>query len=171
MVILTDTVTGQQFATRAGPESQSFSGSASNSSESASGGSVSASSGEGSSGGYGFGQIVAQYGTFDQTFRDPPGQILAYQDVGVIGRDFSESVANAIEFSNVTNQNEIPYFPLGLNSNSYASTFVESLIGSRPDPIRTVPSYDMGRPDPSLSYQPSSLINAGGGYTVGSIFH
>jgi RHS repeat-associated protein len=158
VVILTDTVTGQQYATRAGPESQSFSGSASNSSESSSGGSASASGGYGGSGGFGFGQIVAQTGTYGPTFRDPPSSIVTTQNVGTIPVDFSQAVADANNFASVTNSNTIPYWPLGPNSNAYASTFVESLTGTRPTPILSTPGWDMGSPSPNLTYGPTSLV-------------
>ena len=162
VVILTDTVTKQQFATRGGPASQGFFGSASNSGLSASGGSLSASNGNAGSGGVGFGQIVAQTGSFNSTFRDTPSAIVKRQEVGTISTDFADSVTSAINFAAVTNKNAIPYWPLGPNSNSYASTFVESLTGSRPTPIVTAPGYDLGKPSPSLSYSPSPLISAGG---------
>jgi RHS repeat-associated protein len=168
LVILTDTVTGQQFATRAGPQSQGFSGSASNSSQSSSGGSFSASSGNGGSGGYGFGRITAIAKPFNADFKDVPSAVHTIQNVGVIQRDFADVRANAIEFANVTNKNNIPYFPTGPNSNSYASTFVQSLTGSRPQPIVTAPGADMGRPSSSLSFKPSPFVsgNAGGGFLL-----
>jgi len=72
LVILTDTVTGQKFAVRGGPASQSLLGSVSNSGLSTSGGSLSASAGNGGSGGFGFGQINAEARPFDNNFRDPP---------------------------------------------------------------------------------------------------
>ncbi|MEW6401338.1 MAG: RHS repeat-associated core domain-containing protein [Chloroflexota bacterium] len=168
VVILTDTETGQQFATRGGPSAQGFSTSASDSVLSTSGGSLSASSGIGSSGGFGFGQIEAVVDVYNQDFRDPPAKIVSIQNVGIIERDFAESVANAFEFANVTNQNQIPYWPLGPNSNSYASTFVESLTGTRPQPILTAPGADFGRPSSNLSFTPSFLVNdaAGGGFVL-----
>jgi RHS repeat-associated protein len=147
LAILTDTVTGQAFATRGGPA---------------------VSSGNGGSGGYGFGQIEAVAAAFDTQFKDLPSKLVDMQYVGTIGRDFADSVGNAMEFANITNQNQIPYWPLGLNSNSYASTFVESLTGTRPTPILTAPSADYGRPSSSLSYTPSSFVNsaAGGGFVL-----
>ena len=160
VVILTDTVTGQQYATRAGPATQTFLGSGSASSESSSGGSLSASDGYGGSGGFGFGTIVAQSGPFGPTFRDPPSSVVYTQDVGTIPLDFSQAVADANNFVSVTNSNTIPYWVTGLNSNSYASTFVTSLTGSRPQPDLRAPGWDQGVPDPRLSYQPSQLINA-----------
>jgi len=168
LVILTDTVTGQQFATRGGPSSQSILGSASNSGLSASGGSLSASAGNGGSGGLGFGQINAESGIYDQTFRDSPSNVYTTQNVGTFSIDYSNAVNNAIEFSNVTNQNSIPYFPLGPNSNSYASTFVESLTGIRPEPIVNAPGYSLGIPSPDLSFNPSSFSDGAvnGGFVL-----
>nr|NJM04537.1 hypothetical protein [Desulfobacula sp.] len=167
-VLLKDTVTGKQFATRGGPAAQGLSGSVSNSGLSASGGSFSASAGNGGSGGFGFGQIEAVARVYNQRFPDSPSEVVDMQYVGTIGRDFADSVANAKEFANVTNQNQIPYWPLGLNSNSYANTFVESLTGTRPTPILTVPGAEYGKPSSSLSYAPSSFISgsANGGFVL-----
>ncbi|HEY8154491.1 MAG TPA: RHS repeat-associated core domain-containing protein, partial [Myxococcota bacterium] len=156
--ILTDTVTGQQFALRGGPSVQGFLGSVGNSGLSASGGSLSASSGNVSSGGFGFGQIQVETGTFNEDFRDfVKGQPI--QNVGIISRDFAESVANANEFRDVTNQNGIPYFPLGVNSNSVNTTFVESLTGTRPQSDILAPGNGFGSPSANLSYEPSSIVN------------
>ncbi|MBL1259190.1 MAG: RHS repeat-associated core domain-containing protein [Thiotrichaceae bacterium] len=162
-VILTDTVTGEQFATRGGPSAQGFSGSASNSGLSTSGGSLLASSGNGGSGGFGFGQIVATSGTFDSTFGLDFENQHTTQYIGTFNLDYSDAVSNAIEFTNVTNQNNIPYFPTGPNSNSYATTFVESLTGTRPTPAITSPGYSFGSPSPDLSFSPSS---ASGGFVL-----
>ena len=140
LVILTDTVTGKQYATRAGPE--------------CSGGCLK---------GLGAGQITAVSDTFDANFKyDPPKSVYTTQEVGVIKRDFNDSVNNAINFRNTTNQNQISYWPLGPNSNSYATTFVESLTGTRPAPTVTAPGADMGRPSSNLNYSPSPIINTGG---------
>jgi len=170
LVILTDTVTGQKFAVRGGPASQGLLGSASNSGLSTSGGSLSASAGNGGSGGFGFGQINGEAGAFDQTFRDSPSNVNTIQDVGIINLDFSDAVSNAVEFANVTNQNNIPYFPLGPNSNSFASTFVEALTGTRPEPILNAPGFSLGSPSPNLSFDPSPFVSggasAGGGFVL-----
>ena len=160
-VILTDTVTGQQFATRAGPAVQGAMASGTAAAESSGGGSFSASSGNGGSGGFGFGQITAVARKFDASFRDYSGMV-ATQEVGIISRDYSDSVKNAINFANVTNGNAIPYFPIGPNSNSYASTFVESIAGVRPPSILSAPGSSIGTPSPALSYTPSDLTWDGG---------
>ena len=155
VVILTDTVTGTQFATRAGPESQGIYGSGVNSIASVGGGSISALARNGGSGGFGFGKIVAQSGTFDPGFRDAPTSVVKYQSVATISRDFSESVANAIDFAKSTNHSAIPYWPLGPNSNSYASSFVQSLTGIRPIPPLQSPGHAMSLAVGNLSYGPS----------------
>ena len=155
-VILTDTETGRQFATRGGPSAQGVMGSGGAVSESSAGGSLAGSSGYGSSGGFGFGQITAIARPFDSNFRDQPNMV-ATQEIGTISRSYADSVNNAIEFTNVTNGNAIPYWPLGPNSNSYATTFVQSIAGVRPASILSTPGSDMGTPSPNLSYQPSNL--------------
>jgi RHS repeat-associated protein len=79
-VILTDTVTGQQFATRGGPQSQGIGGSASNSGASVAGGSFLG------SGGFGFGAIEGQSATYNASFRDSPGDVVKIQEIGVVSR-------------------------------------------------------------------------------------
>ncbi len=167
-VILTDTVTGQQYATRAGPANAGVVGSASNSSESGSGGSASGSSGDASSGGYGFGQITAIAGAYGPNFKDSPANTVRLQEVGTIPVDYSVAVSDAVNFANVTNQNAIPYWPLGPNSNSYASTFVQSLSGTRPTSILSTPGSDMGTPSPNLSYNPVPLASDGSSAGAGA---
>lgn len=162
VVILTDTITGQQFATRGGPASKNLSGSAINSGSSASGGSFLASGGYAGSGGFGFGKVVAQTGAFNQYFKDPPASLVKIQEIGTISRDYEDSVANAVEFAGITNRNSIPYWPLGANSNSYATTFVESLTGARPSPALIAPGYNIGAPSSNLSYKPLSSDVGGG---------
>jgi len=148
-VILTDTETGQQFATRAGPTTNSFSGSASDA---------------GSGGGYGFGPIHAQTGPYDSSFIDQPN-VVATQSIGTIPTDYSQAVANAQNFANVTNANGIPYWVLGPNSNSYASTFTESLTGTRPTLEHSAPGSDMGTPSSDLNYSPTPLVTSSSGNT------
>ena len=70
---------------------------------------------------------------------------------------YKEVVSAMTEFANVTNANHITYTPLGdgvygLNSNSYAFTFVESLGLGRPTPLLGVPGWKHGRPSRSLIY-------------------
>jgi len=111
-------------------------------------------------------KIVAESDPFDAQFRDPPSKVIDVQKVMTISRDFAVSVQNAIDFSTVTNRNLVPYFPSGPNSNSYASTFVESLTGSRPNPKLNAPGHDYGTPSKSLSYTPSQ--QSGGGNVTAS---
>ena len=129
-MILTDTVSGRQFATRGGPETQTFSDFIDN----------------------GLGSIYAQAGAYNANFQDPPSSIVATQIVGTIPTDYSISVSHAIEFANVTNTNAIPYSLFGPNSNSYGSTFVESLTGTHPTPTQYAPGWEMGTPSSQLSY-------------------
>jgi hypothetical protein len=85
--------------------------------------------------------------------------------VGIVERDFADSVSNAINFSNVTNESKIPYG--FLNSNSYASTFVESLTGARTKPILTAPGRSLGSPSQNLSYGASTFMNTSGSASGG----
>jgi hypothetical protein len=153
LVIITDSATGRQYATRAGPSgglgaSQATAASAA----SASGGSVSATAGNGGSGGHGFGSIYAEHGVYDNTFRDSPAIVHTLQPVGSLDLSFSAAQARAREFATVTNNSSLPYRPLTLNSNSYAFTFVESLGFPRPRPVIGAPAWNSGRPGPNLSY-------------------
>nr|VFK18288.1 MAG: hypothetical protein BECKLFY1418C_GA0070996_10416 [Candidatus Kentron sp. LFY] len=153
-VIAEDPSTGDKYMTRAGPSAQGSSQSSGASGSSASGGSLSASSGDGDAGGFGWGTIRAQSAKWhDEIAFDRPSDTVARQYVGTIDKPHSEVVRNMIEFSNVTNGNEIPYSPLGPNSNSYAFTFIESLGLKRPAPSFLAPGHDMGTPDNGLSYE------------------
>ena len=131
--ILTDTITGQQFATRAGPEPGCSSGCLK---------------------GLGGGQITAIAQPYNSTFQDQPYKT---QEVGVILQNFSDSVSAAKNFANVTNQNKISYWPLGPNSNSYNTTFVQSMTGIRPPSIGNTPGSDMGTPSSNLNYSPAPM--------------
>ena len=117
--------------------------------------------------------IIAKSGEFNKDFEDFK-DIIGYQPVGVIQRDFADSVSNAISFRDITNQNRIGYFPTGSNSNSYTSTFIQSLTGVRPkaDSIFTAPGESFGVPDARLNYSPSPLIsNTNVAPTTGSSFY
>ena len=83
LVIITDPATGQQYAVRAGPSGgMGPSQSAGNSAASGSGGSVSATAGHGGSGGHGLGSIYAEYGIYNEYFRDAPSAVHRIQHVG-----------------------------------------------------------------------------------------
>jgi len=153
LVIITDPATGQQYAVRAGPSGGlGPSQSAGNSAASGSGGSVSATAGNGGSGGHGLGSIYAEHGIYNETFRDAPGAVHRIQHVGYLNSSFDNVRAMAVDFSNVTNANRLPYRPLTLNSNSFAFTFVESLGFSRPTPVIGAPGWQNGAVSSSLSY-------------------
>jgi RHS repeat-associated protein len=133
-VILTDTVTGAQYATRGGP----------------SGGGSSSTSGTG----YGlFGPIYAQAGVYSvngTAFPDTPSSVVGTQSVGTIPVDFYQAIADANNFASVINTNGISYWPTGPNSNSYATTFVQSLTGVSPAPILNAPGWDQVLPSAPL---------------------
>lgn len=100
--------------------------------------------------------------------------MVGLQPVGVIPRDYADSVANAKNFRDITNQNKIGYFPTGPNSNSYASTFIQSLTGVRPqvDSAFTAPGESFGVPDTKLNYSSSFLIsNTNVAPSTGSSFY
>ena len=131
LVIVTDPLTGEQYATRAGPSLGKTD--------------------EGGSG-VGLGTIRAESGIYDKTFRDSPDKVHTTQHVGKLKITFAEAVSRMHEFANVTNSNLIPYRP-SFNSNSYAFTFVESLGFKRPTPTVWSPGWESGRMDTKkLSY-------------------
>ncbi|MFQ6371525.1 FG-GAP-like repeat-containing protein [Shewanella sp. YIC-542] len=131
LVIVTDPLTGEQYATRAGPSLFKTD--------------------EGGSG-VGLGTIRAESGVYDKTFRDSPDKVHTTQHVGKIKITFAEAVSRMHEFAKVTNSNSIPYKP-SFNSNSYAFTFVESLGFKRPTPKVWSPGWESGRADTKkLSY-------------------
>ncbi|WP_308855468.1 RHS repeat-associated core domain-containing protein, partial [Shewanella sp. LC2] len=131
LVIVTDPLTGEQYATRAGPSLGKTD--------------------EGGSG-IGLGTIRAESGVYDKTFRDSPDKVHTTQYVGKLTISFAEAASRMHEFANVTNANLIPYKP-SFNSNSYAFTFVESLGFKRPTPQVWSPGWESGRLDTkNLSY-------------------
>lgn len=140
-MILTDTETGAQFALRGGPSTQGF----------------------GQFVDSGFGDILVRAAPFNQNFTpDFQNQLPPIQNIGVIERDFADSVSNFIEFGDVTNQNGIAYSVFGPNSNSVSTTFVESLTGSRPQSDLLAPGSGFGSPSSDLSFGPSSFVPGGG---------
>jgi hypothetical protein len=153
LVVATDLATGQQIFTRAGPSANGSGPSSTAAGSSSAGGSLSGSAGNGSSGGFGFGTIYAQGGVWNQNARvDNPSISVAMQPLGTTTLTLGEVQARMTEFQNVTNGNNIPYFPLGPNSNSYAFTFVESLGIPRPQPVMSAPGSGMGSPSQNLTY-------------------
>ena len=154
-VIAENPDTHEKYITRAGPSANGPSQSSGASSSSASGGSLLGSSGDGGAGGFGFGTIRAQYGKWSETLAfDRPSATVEQQYIGVVDIPYSQTIDRMKEFAKVTNENAIPYFPTGPNSNSYAFTFVESLGLARPIPALSTPGHEMGFPDNDLSYYP-----------------
>jgi RHS repeat-associated protein len=129
-VIASDPLTGQALATRAGPHGDKV---------------------EREGTGYGLGMIYAEYGAFDETFRDSPSDVHTMQHVGQLHMSLAEVAAHMAEFARMTNANEPFYSPM-VNSNSYAFTFIESLGFERPDPLKWAPGWRRGNPSPDLSY-------------------
>jgi len=68
-------------------------------------------------------------------------------------------VRAARSFEGITNENQITYTPLGggvsgLNSNSYAGTFLESLGFTRPELVLPAPGFNNGNLSGNLPYDP-----------------
>ncbi|WP_137392520.1 RHS repeat domain-containing protein [Rhodoligotrophos defluvii] len=122
LVIGTDGITGEQYATRAGPV---FPG--------------------------GRGPFIgAVAGPYDETFRDPPSSVHTLQEIGFLNMPFSEFKLRANIFARTTNRNMISYQGFRFNSNSYAFTFIESLGFSRPNPIVNAPGWQDGKASRSM---------------------
>ena len=126
VVIGTDPVTGESYATRGGPA---------------------LGRGEG-----GCCTIFAESCVFDESFRDPPSVVHTRQAVGAVNISLSDFAARANEFANVTNANELPYLGITSDSNSYGFTFGASLGLGRPTPAVWAPGWRFGTPSPGLSY-------------------
>jgi RHS repeat-associated protein len=126
VVIGTDPVTGESYATRAGPALGRGDG--------------------------GCCTIFAEAGVFDESFRDPPSKVHTRQPVGTLNISLAEFAARANEFRDVTNANRPPYLGFTSNSNSYGFTFGESLGLGRPWPTVWAPGWWAGTPSPGLSY-------------------
>jgi RHS repeat-associated protein len=134
--IMQDTETGRQIVTRAGP---------------------SAANGGFQPSGVGLGYLQADVLPYQVHPRDNPENTVHVQYVGIVQAKFSDVVRAAQNFRDVTNENKIAYAPLGgglvgLNSNAYAGTFVQSLGFSRPVPDLPAVGFGNGRASPKLSY-------------------
>ena len=124
LVIATDPITGEQYATRAGPRLNDQGGCC---------------------------IIEAEYDKYDSFFRDTPANVHTTQNVGTLDMSLAEFAGRAGEFANITNANRIPYLGITSNSNSYAFTFVRSL-GFNPRPKVWAPGWKAGIPSSELSY-------------------
>ena len=124
LVIATDPVTGEQYATRAGPRLNDQGGCC---------------------------VIEAVYGEYNSSFRDAPYSVHTTQNIGSLDLSLAEFASRAGEFANITNANNVSYLGLTSNSNSYAFTFTRSL-GFNPTPKIWAPGWRAGKPSPELSY-------------------
>ena len=124
LVIAIDPITGEQYATRAGPGLNDQGG---------------------------FPKIEAVYGKYDSSFVDAPANVHTTQTIGTLDISLAEFAGRAGEFANITNANRVPYMGVTLNSNSYAFTFVRSL-GFNPIPKVWAPGWKAGKPSSELSY-------------------
>ena len=125
LVIATDPITGEQYATRAGPRLNDQGGCC---------------------------IIEAVYGEYNSSFRDAPSSVHTTQNIGSLDISLAEFASRAGEFANITNANRIPYLGITSNSNSYAFTFARSL-GFSPKPTISAPGWKAGKPSPELSYR------------------
>lgn len=150
-----DPCSDTKFITRTGPSAKGPSASSGAAASSSSVGSSSASSGNGSSGGFGFGTIRAQFGKWSEALAfDRPSDTVHTQSVTTVELSYDNVTQRMREYAKLTNENKIPYWPLGPNSNSYAFAFFVSMRLARSEPALSVPGYDMGRRDDGLSYYP-----------------
>jgi len=119
-VILTSRSTGERYAARAGPD-----------------------------GGLGplFSTLEADFGVFDESFPDKPSETVLTQFVGVIrGRTRSDIFRQSAAFVALVNASNIDYSISGINSNTFASDFVES-FGLSPAPTFVpAPGFDLDLP-------------------------
>jgi len=98
LIIATDPVTGEQYATRAGPGRSGFRA-----------------------------VIRAESDVFDHHFRDAPAAVHTLQKLGTVNMSMEVFVTRANEFSTFINSQDIAYLGATQNSNSYAFSFAESL--------------------------------------------
>ena len=116
LVVGTDAVTGEQYATRAGPGMQfEFSP---------------------------FGPVTAKAGAYSENFLDRPSEVHSTQGLGVLNASLTELSARANSYAARTNAAEIPYYSLDRNSNTYAFSFSESLGFERTSPAGWTPGWE-----------------------------
>lgn len=84
--------------------------------------------GDQASGGSGFGAIRASDGVFSNlTPFDQPNNTRAYQMLGRSNHSFNVLRAAMMSYSRNINKQQIPYFPTGPNSNSFAFSFAQTM--------------------------------------------
>ena len=116
LVIGTDPVTGEQYATRAGPGMQfGFSP---------------------------FGPIETEADVYNANFADTPSEVQSTQALGVLDASFTIFSGKADSYAAKTNRAEIPYHALDINSNTYAFSFSESLGFERTSPAGWTPGWE-----------------------------
>ncbi|MGC4068868.1 MAG: RHS repeat-associated core domain-containing protein [Polyangiaceae bacterium] len=99
-VIVSDSDTGDVFATRAGPSSSDDSD---------------------------FGNLVTTSGPWTQGFVDGPSETVHYQFAGRSDAKFADVVAHVVKFNRAVDSSNIKYDPLYQNSNTYANAVLMSL--------------------------------------------
>jgi len=85
------------------------------------------------------GFLKAVSGQYNENFRDPPESVHTKQFVGVLDVSLEGFVSRAEEFTDMTNEQNVPYLGFTSNSNSYAFTFLETLGFERPKPTLSAP--------------------------------
>jgi RHS repeat-associated protein len=136
LVIATDQLTGDAYATRAGPsldvDKQAYS----------------------QHRGTGWGAIHAEYGTYDESFRDPPSRVHSVQKVGILNTSLADVATRMQAFADAVNASRFAYSPMFNNSNSYAFSVVRGL-GFSPQPnIANVPLWQANLPGWQASLHP-----------------
>ena len=122
LVIGTDPVTGEQYATRAGPEYKFA--------VTLFGPQLDAT-------------IEAVASVFDEDFVDTPSEVHTTQALGVLDASFADFSASARDYAAMANRGRIPYYVRSRSSNTYAFSYSERLGFGRPHPsINLVPGWD-----------------------------
>ena len=127
--IITDTVTGAQYATRAGP----------------------------TPGAKDYGRLFTTSGDWTTSFVDKPSETVNLQLVGISTMSIADAQARVGNYSTFIDGQNIKYVAqpkaggTGANSNSYAFSFPQQLGFPRPTPILNAPGYDVRLPVPAPS--------------------
>jgi hypothetical protein len=80
-------------------------------------------------------RLKAEYGDFNETFKDPPSSVLGEpQKVGTLNMSMDRFERTTMVFADKVNMRNYLYHPLTHNSNTYAFSFVEHLGFPRPAP-------------------------------------
>ncbi|HEY0469352.1 MAG TPA: hypothetical protein VGC79_34420, partial [Polyangiaceae bacterium] len=131
-VVARDRNTGDQYATRAGPN-------------------IDLKTGEAVDPNKPWGTVHAVAGVYDENFPDYKVVNAPLQYVGQLNVSLASIAASMNSFATAVNNAGMPYLLLGSNSNTYASTYLHTL-GFNPTPTQNAPGWMIFLPNEKVTY-------------------